>query len=238
MEERVSLEFNEYYPAPLDQWFEVHSYPTEEGLAAFFRDITSKLKSEAALRQTEKLAAVGRLASSIAHEINNPLEAITNLLYLMESDQQMQQRTRDYLRTAQAELSRVSHIATQTLRFQRQSKERTEVRLTEILESVLALYTTRLSEPGISVERQFRSDSRANRRKRSPDHDSRFRPWHECSCADAAVRAVLQHETLDRHRPGALGEQRNRRQTRGPLRCSVLNPSCPSRNGVFGIPSG
>lgn len=159
MEERVSVEFSEYYPAPLDKWFEVHAYPTEEGLAAFFRDITTKMKSDAALRQSEKLAAVGRLASSIAHEINNPLEAITNLLYLMDSDAQMQPPTREYLRAAQAELSRVSHIATQTLRFQRQSKEQAEAKVADILESVTALYTTRLSESGISIEHQFRSDS-------------------------------------------------------------------------------
>jgi PAS domain S-box-containing protein len=159
MDERVSVEFKEYYPAPLDKWFEVHAYPTEEGLAAFFRDITAKLKSETALRQTEKLAAVGRLASSIAHEINNPLEAITNLLYLMENDAQMQPDTREFLKSAQSELGRVSHIATQTLRFQRQSRERAEARMTEILDSVIALYTTRLAEPGISIERQYRSHS-------------------------------------------------------------------------------
>jgi signal transduction histidine kinase len=160
MDERVSVEFNEYYPAPLDKWFEVHAYPTEDGLAAFFRDITLKLKAESALRQSEKLAAVGRLASSIAHEINNPLEAITNLLFLMDGDQQMEPRTREYLSSAQAELARVSHIATQTLRFQRQSKDRAEVKVTEILESVISLYTTRLSEPGITIERQFRSDAK------------------------------------------------------------------------------
>ncbi len=159
MDERVSVEFKEYYPAPLDKWFEVHAYPTDEGLAAFFRDITAKMKSEAALRQTEKLAAVGRLASSIAHEINNPLEAITNLLYLMESDAQMRPDTREFLKSAQSELGRVSHIATQTLRFQRQSRERAEVRMTEILDSVIALYTTRLADPGISIERQYRSHS-------------------------------------------------------------------------------
>ncbi|WP_109485591.1 ATP-binding protein [Occallatibacter savannae] len=160
MDEGVSVQFNEYYPAPLDKWFEVHAYPTEEGLAAFFRDITLKLKSDAALRQNEKLAAVGRLASSIAHEINNPLEAITNLLYLMEMDELMQPRSREFLRSAQAELSRVSHIATQTLHFQRQSKGRVEVITADLLDSVIALYRTRFAEPGVVLERDLQPESK------------------------------------------------------------------------------
>jgi signal transduction histidine kinase len=159
MLEGVSVQFEEYYPEPLDKWFEVHTYPTEGGIAAFFRDITVKLKAEAALRQSEKLAAVGRLASSIAHEINNPLEAITNLLYLMESDQSMQSNTREFLATAQSELARVSHIATQTLSFQRQSTLILPVRPSEIISSVISLYSTRLSRPGITIERQCLSDS-------------------------------------------------------------------------------
>jgi len=158
MLEGVSVQFQEYYPDPLDKWFEVNTYPTEGGIAAFFRDVTVKLKAEAALRQSEKLAAVGRLASSIAHEINNPLEAITNLLYLMESDQNMQTDTREFLATAQSELARVSHIATQTLAFQRQSTHLLPVRPSEIISSVMSLYSTRLSRPGITIERQCRSD--------------------------------------------------------------------------------
>jgi signal transduction histidine kinase len=160
MNEHVGVEFNEYYPHPLDKWFEVHAYPTEDGLAAFFRDITVKLKAETALRQSEKLAAVGRLASSIAHEINNPLEAITNLLYLMESDEKMESETREYLRTAQSEIARVSHIATQTLRFHRHNNQLAKVRVTELLDSVISLYATRLASSGVSIERQYRSDCR------------------------------------------------------------------------------
>ena len=86
MHEGVSVHFEEYYPAPLDRWFEVHAFPIQEGIAAFFSDITTRLKTEATLRQTEKLAATGRMAASIAHEINNPLEAVTNLLYLLNQD--------------------------------------------------------------------------------------------------------------------------------------------------------
>lgn len=153
MLEGVKVEFQEYYPAPLEKWFEVHAYPTAGGIGVFFHDTTLKIKAEAALRQSEKLAAVGRLASSIAHEINNPLEAITNLLFLMESDDGMQAQTRELLKAAQSELARVSHIATQTLSFHRQSARPVPVSTTEILDSVLSLSSARLSTPGVSVER-------------------------------------------------------------------------------------
>ncbi len=159
MEEGVSVKFNEYYPHPLDRWFEVNAYPTEDGMAAFFRDVTAKLKAEEALLQSEKLAAVGRLASSIAHEINNPLEAITNLLYLMQADPSMTAETRGYLQTAQSEIARISHIATQTLRFHRQSNDLIPIRVSEVLDSVISLFTSRLASAEVSIERQYRSDS-------------------------------------------------------------------------------
>ena len=84
-------------------------------------EITNQKKAEAALIQSEKLAAVGRLASSISHEINNPLEAITNLLYLIALDAELPEQLKAYVQLAQSELTRVSQIATQTLRFHRQA---------------------------------------------------------------------------------------------------------------------
>ncbi|MFP5277818.1 MAG: ATP-binding protein [Acidobacteriota bacterium] len=152
MLERVSVEFQEYYPDPLDKWFEVHAYPTDQGIAVFFRDITLKVKAEAALRQSEKLAAVGRLASSIAHEINNPLEAITNLMYLMECDQNMQPKTREFLAAAQSELARVSHIATQTLSFHHNSAHPLQVRVAEVVQSVVSLFSTRLAASDVQIK--------------------------------------------------------------------------------------
>ncbi|MFP5237148.1 MAG: ATP-binding protein [Acidobacteriota bacterium] len=157
MLERVSVEFQEYYPDPLDKWFEVHAYPTDQGIAVFFRDITLKVKADAALRQSEKLAAVGRLASSIAHEINNPLEAITNLMYLMECDESMQPQTRDFLRAAQSELARVSHIATQTLSFHRNTAHPLRVNPAEVVGSVVSLFSTRIAGTSLRIERQSRS---------------------------------------------------------------------------------
>ncbi len=155
MIDRVSTQFEEYYPQPLDKWFEVHAYPTREGIAAFFRDITTRRKSEQALRQSEKLAAAGRLAASISHEINNPLEAITNLLYLLENDSGMTPSGRSFLRMAQDEVTRVSHIANQTLRFYRQSTRPTPVSMPDVIESVISLHNLR-HRNAVPIQRQFR----------------------------------------------------------------------------------
>ena len=114
------------------------------GFSAIVRDTTARRRAEKALLQSEKLASVGRLASSIAHEINNPLESVTNLLYILGSRID-DPETRQFLITAQEELARVSHIATHTLRFHKQSSNQTFVDLQALGESVLALYRGRLA---------------------------------------------------------------------------------------------
>jgi PAS domain S-box-containing protein len=118
--------------------------------SAVMRDITSRKQAERALLQNEKLASVGRLASSIAHEINNPLEAVTNLLYILQS-QVPGEDNQALVATAQAELARVSHIATHTLRFHKQSSARTAVHMETLVDSVLSLYRARLENSAITV---------------------------------------------------------------------------------------
>jgi signal transduction histidine kinase len=98
-----------------------------EQVAVFLTDLTSQKQAEAALVQSEKLAAVGRLAASISHEINNPLEAVTHLFYLMRQEHGLSAVMQEYLSTAELELARVSQIATQTSRFHRQSVNPREV---------------------------------------------------------------------------------------------------------------
>jgi PAS domain S-box-containing protein len=123
-------------------------------VAAFTADLSELKRAEGALRQSEKLAAVGRLASSIAHEINNPLEAVTNLLYLIDSES-IPDVLRNYVRMAQQELARVAHITTQTLRFHRQSTNAKTAFLAQIIEGVLSLFQGRLMNASLEVERQY-----------------------------------------------------------------------------------
>jgi PAS domain S-box-containing protein len=123
-------------------------------------EITNQKRAEAALVQSEKLAAVGRLASSISHEINNPLEAITNLLYLIQLDETLPDALRIYVNMAQSELSRVSQIATQTLRFHRQAVAPTEVTPAELVDAVVRLYTGRLANSNIRVDAKYLTQTR------------------------------------------------------------------------------
>lgn len=111
--------------------------------------------AETVLRQHEKLAAVGRVASSIAHEINNPLEAVTNLLYLLR-DTPLNEEQQGYLALAEGELARVSEISSHTLTFNRQRDIRGEASIPALLDSVLVLYQGRTAGSGISIERRYR----------------------------------------------------------------------------------
>ncbi len=126
-----------------------------DAITAVIQEITHQKKAEHALVQSEKLAAVGRLASSISHEINNPLEAITNLLYLIMTSDDLPPELADYVLSAQSELSRVCQIATQTLRFHRQAVSATHVTARDLVEAVLNLYQGRLANSGIRVETSF-----------------------------------------------------------------------------------
>ena len=118
-------------------------------------DASDRKRSEDALRKTEKLAATGRLAASIAHEINNPLEAITNLLFLLHNFCQLQDPALNYVVMAQHEARRISEITQQTLRFYRQSTLPARANMSELLDSVLSLYQGRLNTLNISVERDY-----------------------------------------------------------------------------------
>ncbi|MGI4852509.1 MAG: PAS domain-containing sensor histidine kinase [Janthinobacterium lividum] len=130
-----------------------------EEVAVFITDLRSQKKAEAALIQSEKLAAVGRLAASISHEINNPLESVTNLLYLAAGEQ-VSDSVRSYLDMAAQELARVSQIAGQTLRFHRQSTRPRSVSPQELLEPVLALYQGRMVNAIVTLQTEYRGEPR------------------------------------------------------------------------------
>jgi signal transduction histidine kinase len=124
-------------------------------VGAFVIDTTERKLSEEMLRRTEKLAATGRLAASIAHEINNPLGAITNLLYLLH-EQPLDPESLQYAEMAQQQIARVSQITQQTLRFYRQSSRPEHTNLAELLDSVLDLHQGRLNATRIDVIRRYR----------------------------------------------------------------------------------
>ncbi|HVW76697.1 MAG TPA: ATP-binding protein [Alloacidobacterium sp.] len=150
----------ESYPVRTRSWL-VNIYPVRTSanvvrwVGAVIVDTTQRRHAEDALRKSEKLAATGRLAASIAHEINNPLEAVTNLLYLIRQQQSLPSDTREYVDMAQHELARVSEITQQTLRFYRQSTLPITVSLSEMLDSVLTLHQGRVNTLQVDVRKLY-----------------------------------------------------------------------------------
>lgn len=118
-------------------------------------DASDRKRGEEALRRTEKLAATGRLAASIAHEINNPLEAITNLLFLLRNFCRLEDPALNYVAMAEQEAQRMAEITQQTLRFYRQSTLPARAKMSELLDSVLSLSQSRLNALNIEVVREF-----------------------------------------------------------------------------------
>lgn len=125
------------------------------GVVMVFRDVTGEKQAQEVLRKAEKLAAAGRLAATVAHEINNPLEAVCNLIYIVKNGGGLPEDTVGYLNMAEQELDRVSHITRQTLGFYRDSSEAGPVMLSSVLESVLRLYENKLKSKSIAVEREL-----------------------------------------------------------------------------------
>ncbi len=117
-------------------------------------------RAAASLLESEKLAAVGRLASSIAHELNNPLESITNLIYIVRQDPALSEESRAQLDLAQSELQRAAEITKQNLRFHRQTTRPLPITAKELFLPILALYKGRLANSSIHVSTDFRGESR------------------------------------------------------------------------------
>jgi PAS domain S-box-containing protein len=125
------------------------------GVVMVFRDVTGEKQAQEVLRKAEKLAAAGRLAATVAHEINNPLEAVCNLIYIVKNHNNLPEDVVGYLNMAEQELDRVSHITRQTLGFYRDSSEAGPVALSAVLDSVLRLYENKLKSKSIAVEREL-----------------------------------------------------------------------------------
>ena len=123
------------------------------------RDITAQTRAEEALRRTEKLAAMGRVAGIIAHEINNPLEAITNAFYLLRNHPSLDEEARYYAQLGEEELARVCHITKQTLGFYRESQHPVDVSVAGLLDEVLQLQMRQLQLGRIVLDKKYLSNS-------------------------------------------------------------------------------
>ncbi len=156
VEHRVRLASGEFC------WIRSRALPRRDSKGSIVRwygtmeDIHACKVAEEGLRTSEKLAAVGRLATSIAHEINNPLEAVTNLLYLARTSEQMPD-IQGYIRNAEEELHRASVIANQTLRFQRQSSSAIALGSEDLIENCLAVFQGKLQNASVAPEKRLRA---------------------------------------------------------------------------------
>jgi PAS domain S-box-containing protein len=143
------------------RWFLSRALPIHDVTGKIVRwfgtntDITERKQAEEALIKSERFAAMGRLAGIIAHEINNPLEAISNAFYLLRDHPSLDEEARYYSRLAEEELARVAHITKQTLSFYRESQQPVAVSLSEVLDNVIELQSRRLQVSGIALEKQI-----------------------------------------------------------------------------------
>jgi PAS domain S-box-containing protein len=127
------------------------------GASKIARDITERKRVEQVLLTSEKLASVGRLAATVAHEINNPLESVINLVYLAKaaSNHDVVQR---YLGAAEDELSRIAHLTKQTLGFYRESSERTRAHAGDLLRQLAGVLSARAHNKGVRIKIEIIND--------------------------------------------------------------------------------
>lgn len=118
-------------------------------------DVTSRKAVEEALRRSEKLAATGQLAASIAHEINNPLAAVTNILYILRTQPGMSAKALELVSTGERELERVIHITRQTLAFYREVAAPVMTSVPGLIDEVLSIYSRKIEDNNVSVQKQF-----------------------------------------------------------------------------------
>ncbi|HUI83627.1 MAG TPA: CHASE3 domain-containing protein [Candidatus Binatia bacterium] len=128
------------------------------GVAVVLRDVTQRRLTEQTLRSSERLTLAGRLSATIAHEIRNPLDTVTNLVYLLRHEQKPNPVSSQYLEMASDELARIAQITGQLLTFHREARSPVSIRLTEVLESVLVLFAPQIRQNHIAVDKRFETE--------------------------------------------------------------------------------
>ena len=144
---------------PLGIWLSTSAHSSErDHFLAVFDNITDRKRSEELLLRAEKLTSAGRMAAAIAHEINNPLDAVMNLLFLAANTKELPESVRDLLETADDELKRVAHITRQSLGFYRESGAPTLTPVSAVLNSAVDLVKSRIKVKQAIIEKQFDGD--------------------------------------------------------------------------------
>ncbi len=127
------------------------------GVAKIARDITQRKQVERALHTSDRLASVGKLAATIAHEINNPLAAVTNLVFLAKLNT-AESPTRELLDRAEEELARVAQLTKQTLGFFRTTKGAVSQSLAEVVQPLVGLYSSRAGNKDVKISVEIKQD--------------------------------------------------------------------------------
>ena len=128
------------------------------GVVIVFRDVTQRRQTEQTLRASERLAQAGRLSATIAHEIRNPLDTVSNLIYLLRHEQEASAASNQYLEMASDELARIAQITGQLLTFHREARSPVEVDLADVIQSVLVLHAPQIRRGHIKVEQRLDAD--------------------------------------------------------------------------------
>lgn len=142
---------------PFESTISVATVQGSNFYTVILRDVTKRRQTEAALVESEKMASLGRFAATLAHEINNPLEAVLNLLYVTQNDSSISPEIRSQLQLATEEVERVAQIARQTLGFSRGGPHVSSFRPAQALQSVLGLLAPKLRHKQVQCETEFLS---------------------------------------------------------------------------------
>ena len=164
----INHEFRILQPDGKERWISCRGTPRyDDGgspihYSGLFLDITERREADQVLRKFEKLSAAARLSAAIAHEINNPLSAMSNLIYLAKKAPSVPQSIAELLDQAEHELERVAHVTRQALGFYRESSRAEAIDVSELIDSVLKVLSTRIEEKKITIERDFVEGARVD----------------------------------------------------------------------------